>query len=164
MALSIKYLSKIRIGFFYLKVQQNLTSKYLTLVCLTRAWFTHQPSWLKHSDQTNSIAGQLWRWRELDESSRHLHKLFILPYFTAIWLSMKVIQDVLILHFCAVVLFAALIPECNFFVAEVLEPSAPKCNKLLTFLLDLIQIECVWGVNNLWRSRQNPVLSFICSF
>ena len=44
-------------------------------------------SLIERTDQTSSIAGQLWIWRELDESSRHLHKLFILPYFTATSLS-----------------------------------------------------------------------------
>ena len=58
------------------------------------------------TDQTCSRTA-LDIWRELDKSSRHLHKLFILPYFTAIWPWMIFLYPRrlnIILH-CAVVRF-----------------------------------------------------------
>ena len=83
------------------KIWSNLTSKYSEP---DKSMIYSSTLLIERTDQTTSIAGQLWIWRQLDESSRHLHKLFILPYFTAAKLSIISIFRHL-RQYCAVVLF-----------------------------------------------------------
>ena len=85
-------------------------------------------SLIERTDQTTSIAGQLWIWRELDESSRHLHKLFILPYFTATSLSIIFIFRRR-RHYCTAFKLFWFHRASVSFVAEVLEPSPPNCSQ-----------------------------------
>ena len=77
------------------KLKPNLTSKYWGCIEPDKSLIYSSTFLIETlTDQTSFGAGQPWIWREHEELSRHLHKLFILPYFTAIWDPIFVTQTV----------------------------------------------------------------------